>query len=108
MNDRVPPLARPTGILEDRWVAVAAMLTVALYACLVFMRPSGEGWGRGWNLIAFLIYSIPAALAAGFVALWRVSKTDGAARTAAGWTAAAALAFPIICMIAVRLKAADT
>lgn len=103
---RQASLRKPAEILEERWVVVAAFLTLALYVCMVLITPSGEGWGRGWNLIAFMIYSIPTALAAGFVALWRVSKTERAARTAARWTAAAALAFPIICMIVLRMKAA--
>jgi hypothetical protein len=103
----LPPEAPPraTGAVEDRWVAAAALITLGLYVALAFIQPDGEGFGRGWNLIAFLIYASPAALGAGLVALWRIARTAGSAKVVAAWTSAAGLAFPIVCIVAIRLKA---
>ena len=81
------------------------LLTAAAYVTLIFIRPTGENWGRGWNLVAFLFYSAPAALVAGAVALWRKGKTTGQARKIAGFAALCALAFPVICLVAIRAKA---
>ncbi len=83
---------------------MALLITLTVYVALVFIRPTGENWGRGWNLIAFLIYSAPSALIAGVVALWRRTRTTGPARTTAGFVALGAFVFPVICIIAIRAK----
>ena len=92
-------------MLQDRWLAAALLLTAFLYIALMLLRPSGEGWGRGWNMVAFLIYSAPASLAAGAIAWWRTGKTVGRAKGAARGLAVLAFVFPLVCMVAIRLKA---
>ena len=81
------------------------LITAAVYVALLFIRPTGENWGRGWNLVAFLIYSAPTALIAGSVALWRRGKASGQARKLAGFVALGAFVFPVVCIVAIRAKA---
>jgi len=97
--------AGPSSILKDPWLCAAMLLTAAVYVTLIFIRPTGENWGRGWNLVAFLFYSAPTALVAGAVALWRKGKTTGQARKIAGLVAFCALVFPVVCVVAIRAKA---
>ncbi len=92
-------------VFSDLWLFAALLVTAALYGFLAFLQPSGEGWGRGWNMIGFLIYSAPTALVAAGVAAWRVGRSAGQARRVAGVVTAAALFFPIVCIVAIRLKA---
>ena len=88
----------------DLTLFVAAAVIVALYVWLVFLRPSGEGWGQGWNMIAFLFYAAPTAVIAGAVAVWRRSRASGLLKRVAPWTAAAGFLFPLVCIIAIRAK----
>jgi len=102
----VRPVAQKAAtVLKDRWLSVALLLTASLYVFLLLLRPSGEGWGRGWNMIAFLIYSAPTSILAGAIALWRIGKTVGIAKRVAGWLSVAAFVFPIVCMVVIRMKA---
>ena len=94
-----------TAVLIDRWLLAVMLIAGALYIALFFLRPTGENWGRGWNMIAFLIYATPTALIAGVVAVWRVGRNSGRTRRLAGFAAAAAFVFPVVCMIAIFLKA---
>ncbi|MCB4358883.1 hypothetical protein [Quatrionicoccus australiensis] len=94
-----------TEVVKDRWLTVALLATAVLYFVLLLLRPSGEGWGRGWNMVAFVIYSVPTSIVAGAVALWRVGKVSGQARRVAVWLTAAAFIFPIVCILVVRMKA---
>lgn len=84
---------------------LATGVIVALYGWLVLLRPGGEGWGRGWNMIAFLFYAAPTAVVAAAVAVWRRPKAAGVLSRAAPWIAAAGFVFPLVCLIAIRLKA---
>ena len=89
----------------DRWLIAALLLTVALYVALLFMRPTGENWGRGWNLVAFFLYSTPTALIVAGVSLWRMARNTGPARRVASGIAAASLLFPLVCIISIQAKA---
>ena len=100
-----PDASKAATVLKDRWLIVALLATAFLYIALVFLRPSGEGWGRGWNMVAFLIYSAPTSIAAGAVAIWRIGKTVGNAKRVAGVLSVAAFAYLLICMVAIRMKA---
>lgn len=42
------PERSPTKVHEDLWLTGALLAVVAAYVALVFIRPTGEGWG-GWN-----------------------------------------------------------
>lgn len=83
----------------------ATLAVFSVYIALVFIRPSGENWGYGWNMVAFLFYASPAALLAGALAAWRSGKVSGRAKSLARVTATAGLLFPIICIIAIQAKA---
>lgn len=88
----------------DIWLLLAAAVVAALYVWMVLLRPGGESWGRGWNMVAFLIYATPVAIVAATIAVWRRSKVQGPLRRAAAWAAAAGFAFPLVCAAVIRLK----
>lgn len=90
---------------HDLALLLAAGVIVALYVWLALLRPGGEGWGRGWNMVAFLFYAAPSAVVAAAVAIWRRSKESGVLRRMAPWAAAAGFLFPLVCVIAIRVKA---
>ena len=90
---------------KDMWLLVAVGAIAGLYVWLFLLRPGGEGWGRGWNMVAFLFYAAPTAVLAAATAAWRRSKAQGLARKAALWAAVAGFAFPVVCVLAIRLKA---
>lgn len=91
--------------LREKWILATVLVVAALYLWLFQIRPSGEGWGRGWNMVAFLFYASPAAVVAGAVALWRTGKTAGSLKRWAFVAAALGLAFPIIAIVVIRLRA---
>lgn len=82
------------GLARDRWLVVAAFLMLALYAALLAMRATGEGWGRGWNLVAFWLYASPSALVLAGVCAWRAVRASGAHRL---WAA-------VVAMLVIRAK----
>jgi hypothetical protein len=87
---------------RDAWFLLALLTTIAAYAALPFMTPSGEGWGRGWNLVAFWLYSAPAVVIAGVLASWRIAKI-GPLRS--WWPAVlpfAAFVYPLVALLALR------
>lgn len=89
---------------HDLTLLLATGVIAGLYVWLVLLRPGGEGWGRGWNMVAFLFYAAPTAVIAGAVAAWRRSKTSGLLKRLASWAAAAGFLFPLVCIIAIRAK----
>ncbi len=100
-----PAPAKPTQLRKDIWLAGASVAVLAVYAALFFIRPSGEGWGRGWNMVAFLIYAAPTSLLAGALAAWRSGKVAGQAQTMARLVTTAGLLFPLICAVVIKAKA---
>lgn len=106
-NPQSPPENAGKGptLLREKWTLATVLVVAALYLWLFQIRPSGEGWGRGWNMVAFLFYASPAAVVAGAVALWRSGKTVGSLKRWAFVAAALGLAFPIIAIIVIRLRA---
>lgn len=90
---------------HDVALLVASGIIVALYVWLTLLRTSGEGWERGWNLVAFLLYAAPTAIVAASVAVWRLNKASGALRRAAPWVATAGFLFPVVCFVAIRAMA---
>lgn len=89
---------------RDAWLLATLAVTGVFYAALPFLRPTGENWGHGWNLVAYFVYSAPAVLIAGGVALWRSRRSSGLARQVAGWVALAALLYPVACLVAIRVS----
>ena len=81
---------------RDVWLVVASLAMVAAYAALPFLRPSGEGWGRGWNLVAYWFYSTPIVLLTGIVMAWRMLRAEAAARRAAWLLPMAAMLYPLV------------
>ena len=94
----------PAALYKDLWLSGSMLAVLGVYVALFFIRPTGEGWGYGWNMVAFLLYASPAALLASALAGWRSGKVAGAARTLARGTVAAGLIFPVICFVALRAK----
>lgn len=95
----------PTSVTGDRWLLGALAVLLLAYGVLAVLKPSGEGFGRGWNMIAFFLYGAPTAFAAGLVAWWRHARVRGPARRAAAWGAAAGLLFPALALLVMRLRA---
>ncbi|MCE4557186.1 hypothetical protein [Pelomonas cellulosilytica] len=82
-----------------------AVATAALYGVLALIKPAGEGWGRGWNLIGFWLYGSPAALLLAVLAFWRAARLVATPRRLARLIAALALIFPVVAAVVIRLKA---
>lgn len=93
------------AVVKDVWLLSALVVTVAIYTYLLFLRPTGENWGRGWNMIAFFLYAAPASAVSAGIALWRAAKSVGAVRNVATWVAIAALVFTPIALVVMRLRA---
>ena len=87
---------------RDVWLVVASLAMVAAYAALPFLRLSGEGWGRGWNLVAYWFYSTPIVLLTGIVMAWRMLRAEAAARRAAWLLPMAALLYPLVAYLVIR------
>jgi len=99
------PQTVPIQVHKDRWLLATLLVVLCVYTALAFIRPTGENWGRGWNLVAFFLYASPAALLSGVLALWRVNKVNGRARVVARLVATAGFLFPLICIAVLRAKA---
>ena len=94
-----------SALRKDIWLSGSVVIVLILYVWLLFLRPGGEGWGRGWNMVAFLLYAAPTAFVSGAVAIWRSSKASGHVRKIATLAGVAGLVFPLVCILAIRLKA---
>lgn len=106
-NPQAPPENAGKGQtpLREKWTLTMVLVIAALYIWLFQLRPTGEGWGRGWNMVAFLFYASPPAVVAGAVALWRTGKTAGSLQRGAFVAAVLGLTFPIIAIVVIRLRA---
>ena len=91
-------------LLSERWILGSLATVLALYVTLVSMKPSGEGFGRGWNLIAFWLYGSPVALVMGGIGFWRSGKTRGELKILALVVACLALCFPVVAILVMRAK----
>lgn len=90
--------------VRDTWLLFLKCLVFLGYVSLIFIKPSGEGWGRGWNLIAYWIYVAPAVLAVGGLHLWRQRVIAARYRGVDVFTLVAAFIFPIISLVILKLK----
>ena len=54
----------PAALYKDLWLSGSMLAVLGVSVALFFIRPTGEGWGYGWNMVAFLLYASPAALLA--------------------------------------------
>ena len=91
--------------MRDIWLLAATLVVALLYVALLFLQPSGESWGRGWNMIAFLFYSSPAAWLAAAIAFWRRRMSSGTRRTMAVAVATAGAVFPLVCLLVILIRA---
>lgn len=89
----------------DLWLVAAAVATAGLYVVLAFIKPGGEGWGRGWNLVAFWLYGSPSALLLAAMAFWRAARNVATSRRLARLVGLLALIFPVVAALVIRLKA---
>lgn len=91
-------------LLNERWILGTAVALAALYVALILMQPSGEGFGRGWNLIAFWIYGSPVALVLGGIGFWRANKTGDELKHISLVLAWLGVGFPVVAMLVMRAK----
>lgn len=89
----------------DPWLFVLNIFIVSAYISLIFVKPSGEGWGRGWNLVAYWLYLAPIVFIAGGLHLWRQKKSPIARSKLHLIVLIAAFIFPLISLAAIKLKA---
>lgn len=101
----MPHLPWTAALARDRWTTVIAVLMVALYGAMLVMRPGGEGFGRGWNLIAFWLYASPTALVLAAVSAWRAAKASGTHRWVATVVSCLCWVFPVVALVVMRAKA---
>ncbi len=62
-------------------------------------------WGRSWNLIAYWVYSAPAALIMASLYLWRQRCLKVVSQRLDKVFLAAAFLYPVISIVAIKLKA---
>lgn len=91
--------------LKDIWLYALRILIFCAYISLIFIKPTGEGWGRGWNLVAYWMYVAPAVFILGGLHVWRqraIGKEFN--RFDAAFTFLA-FVFPLVAFITLKLKA---
>ena len=96
MTNKIPVL--------DGWLLFLKILIVSVYISLIFIKPSGEGWGRGWNLVAYWIYLSPIMLVVGGLHVWRQKVAAIQYRRIDSLALVAAFIFPIVSLIILKLK----
>ena len=91
-------------LLREQWILGLALAIAALYITLIVMRPSGEGFGRGSNLVAFWVYGSPTAFVLGLFSLWRANKTTEGLKHLAVVIGSLGVSFPVVAMLVIRTK----
>jgi hypothetical protein len=89
---------------RDLWLTVLQLLAFACYLWLFRIKGSGDGWGYGWNLVAFLVYSVPAMLIVGGLYLWRRKKIGAAATKLDAVILFASFLYPFISIPVLMLR----
>lgn len=79
-------------------------LVLCAYISLIFIKPTGEGWGRGWNLIGYWLYVSPAVFILGGLHLWRQKVTAKKSHGIDTLCVLLAFVFPVIAAVAIKLK----
>lgn len=88
----------------DICLSLLKILIVSAYISLIFIKPTGENWGRGWNLVAYWIYVAPTILVVGGLHIWRQKAITHKSRGLDILFLAFAFMFPVISLIAMKLK----
>jgi len=91
-------------LLREGWILGLAVAISALYVALIVMRPSGEGFGRGLNLVAFWVYGSPTAFVLGLFSLWRANKTTEGLKNLAVLIGSLGVSFPVVAMLVIRTR----
>jgi hypothetical protein len=89
---------------QDIVLLLLKALILSAYVALMFIQPAGEGWGRGWNLIAYWMYATPAVLIVGGLHVWRQKVI---AKKFNGFDALItflAFIFPLVALLVLKLK----
>jgi len=90
--------------IRDTWLLLLKILVILAYTSLIFIKPSGEGWGRGWNLVAYWIYLAPTILVVGALHAWRQKIIAMKYKGIDTFTLVFAFMFPIISLVILKLK----
>jgi hypothetical protein len=80
------------------------VIGLGTYSWLGLARPTGDGWGRGWNLIGFWIYSAPVVFLTGIVGLIRSNNKEGKNRLIALLISVGCVLYPLISFLVIREK----
>lgn len=90
--------------VRDPWLVAAVVTTAAAYLALAWIRPTGENWGRGWNLVAFWFYSSPVVGIAGVVMCWRLVRGRFGLGLVSACLPMVALLYPLVAYFVIRAK----
>jgi hypothetical protein len=74
------------------------------YGYLIFISPSGEGWGHGWNLIAYWLFASPFIILMGLLHIWRQKKLKNPSLIIDQLTALFAFLFPVLSLMVLNFK----
>lgn len=97
-----PEHASPRSAHAGAWLSAVVLLLLVLHVMLFRMKPRGEAWAHGWNLVAFWVYASPAAFLSGVLALWMRRRFRGWLRRVAWLAGLIGLAFPIVSLLVLR------
>lgn len=89
----------------DIWLAVCKTLIFCGYVSLLFIKPTGEGWGRGWNLVAYWMYAAPAVVILGGLHVWRQRAIAKPFKGLDACFTFFAFIFPVVSFVVLKLKA---
>ncbi len=92
------------NIAPDIWLWILKILVILSYVSLKFIKPSGEGWGYGWNLIAYWVYLAPSVLIFGGLHIWRQRAIALKSKPVDSIVLVAAFIFPLVSFIVLKLK----
>ncbi|MFO1388468.1 hypothetical protein [Cellvibrio sp.] len=89
----------------DIALLIFRLLILCAYISLIFIKPTGEGWGRGWNLVAYWMYLAPAVFILGGLHVWRQRAIGKEFNRFDAVFTFLAFVFPFIAFVALKLKA---
>lgn len=89
----------------DIWLTACKTLILCAYISLIFIKPTGEGWGRGWNLVAYWMYVAPAVVILGGLHIWRQRAIGKEFNRFDAVFTFLAFVFPFIAFVILKLKA---
>jgi hypothetical protein len=89
---------------QDFGLLLLKLLMLAAYISLLFIKPAGEGWGRGWNLVAYWMYVTPTVLVLGGLHVWRQRTIAKKFSSFDALMTVLAFIFPLVSLAVLKFK----